>query len=187
MPKIDYLIITPDHYDHLDYKTIVELKDKVSKVIVLLGVGEHFEYLGYEKDKIIELDWENSFNLGENEKITAVTTRHASGRFLKMNQPLLASYVLEIGEKRIFIGGYSAYGQHFKNIGEQYGYFDTAFLENGQYNEHWKYNHMFPEETLMAGRNLNAKAIILVHNSKFKLATHPWNEPLKELTKINDK
>ena len=180
---IDYLIITHDHYDHLDYDTIKKIKNKVKNVILPLGLGEDFEYWGYDKNKLTELDWyeEKQF---ENAKFTAVPARHSSGR-LKTGQTLWSSYVLQTASKKIYLGGDSSYGKHFKDIGEKYGSFDLALIENGQYNKMWKYSHLFPEETLLVTKELNAKVLIPIHNSKFVLSTHAWNEPLKQLTAIN--
>jgi len=185
--KIDYLIISHDHYDHLDYITAKYLKDKVGKVVVPLGVGEHFEYWGYSPEKIIELSWDEENHLEENVKIISVPSRHASGRLFPLNKTLWTSYILYVDGKKIFLGGDSSYGKHFKKIREKYGEVDIAILENGQYNKNWKYSHLFPEETLKVSVELGAKYLIPVHNSKFTLAPHAWYEPLRELVKINDK
>ena len=185
--KIDYLIISHDHYDHLDYITAKYLKDKVGKVVVPLGVGEHFEYWGYSPEKIIELSWDEESQLEENVKIISVPSRHASGRLFPLNKTLWTSYILYVDGKKIFLGGDSSYGEHFKKIREKYGEVDIAILENGQYNKNWKYSHLFPEETLKVSVELGAKYLIPVHNSKFTLAPHAWYEPLRELVKINDK
>ena len=165
--KIDYLIISHDHYDHLDYITAKYLKDKVGKVVVPLGVGEHFEYWGYSPEKIIELSWDEENHLEENVKIISVPSRHASGRLFPLNKTLWTSYILYVDGKKIFLGGDSSYGK--------------------QYNKNWKYSHLFPEETLKVSVELGAKYLIPVHNSKFTLAPHAWYEPLRELVKINDK
>lgn len=132
IPKVDYLLITHDHYDHLDYTTIKELKSKIGKIIVPLGVGEHLVYWGYDESLITELDWDDTLTLMNNLKITAVTARHGSGRKFKRNQSLWTSYVLETSYNKMFLGGDSGYGSHFKAIGEKYGPFDVAILENGQ-------------------------------------------------------
>ena len=184
--KIDYLIISHDHYDHLDYDTVKKLKEMVGKVIVPLGVGEHFEYWGYSPDKIIELSWNEECSLEEKVKIISVPSRHAAGRLFPLNKTLWSSYILYINGKKIFLGGDSSYGKHFKEIREKYGDVDFAVLENGQYNKNWKYSHLFPEETLKVSQELGAKYLIPVHNSKFTLAPHAWYEPLRELIKIND-
>ena len=180
MPPIDYLVITHDHYDHLEYETVKALKDCVGKVICPLGVGEHFEHWGYPADKIIELDWDESAILGDGFKVNCHTARHFSGRSLRRNNTLWASYLLELPEGNIFIGGDSGYGRHFKQIGEKYkGEIDLAILENGQYNKDWRYIHTMPAQLDSAVRDLGARHNITVHHSKYALSRHPWDEPLK--------
>ena len=180
-PEIDFLIISHDHYDHLDYKTIKELKSKIKTVICGLGVGAHFERWGFDENQIIELDWYDNRNLADDFKITSTPARHFSGRLFKRNTTLWSSYVLESPGKKIFIGGDSGYDIHFKKIGETFGPFDWAILENGQYNEKWKYIHTLPEEFGKVVNDLNAKNIFPVHSGKFALAQHAWNEPLEKV------
>ena len=180
-PEIDFLIISHDHYDHLDYKTIKELKPKIKTVICGLGVGAHFERWGFDENQIIELDWYDNRNLADDFKITSTPARHFSGRLFKRNTTLWSSYVLESPGKKIFIGGDSGYDIHFKKIGETFGPFDWAILENGQYNEKWKYIHTLPEEFGKVVNDLNAKNIFPVHSGKFALAQHAWNEPLEKV------
>lgn len=184
LPNIDFLIITHDHYDHLDYPTIKALKPKISKVICGLAVGAHFRKWRYNRDIIHELNWYDSMNLFEEASITATPARHFSGRGMKRNTSLFCSYVLKVGTHNIFIGGDSGYGSHMKQIGQQYGPFDIAILENGQYNAAWKYIHTLPEELPQVIDDLKAKTVISVHNSKFKLAHHDWKEPLETITKL---
>ncbi|UYW00921.1 MBL fold metallo-hydrolase [Flavobacterium agricola] len=186
MPEIDYLILTHDHYDHLDYETLVALKDKVKQVICPLGVGSHLEHWGYDAERLIEKEWYESEVLDKNLKISFMPTRHFSGRSLKRNNTLWTSYVLESEDFKLYIGGDSGYDSHFKAIGEQFGPFDFALLENGQYNKAWRYIHLFPEELLQAAKDLKAKRIMPVHSSKFKLAHHEWDTPLKDLVQKND-
>lgn len=187
LKKIDFLIITHDHYDHLDYQTVKEIKPLVNKVICGLGVDAHFLYWGYAKEDLIVLDWEESSMLSQDAKITATTSRHFSGRTFKRNSALWCSYVLETAGLKLYIGGDSGYGKHFAAIGQKYGPFDWAILENGQYNKDWKYIHMMPEEVLMAQQDLGAKKLIPVHSGKFALATHDWNEPLLKISELNEK
>lgn len=179
MPDIDYLIISHDHWDHLDYRTVVALKDRVGKVVCPLGVGEHFEYWGYDKKQLIEMDWTEEANLDGGFSINCLPARHFSGRGLKSNQSLWASFLLDAPSLRIFIGGDGGYGTHFRRIGSLYPDIDLAILENGQYNEDWKYIHTLPNQLAQVAKDLNAKNIITVHHSKFALARHPWDEPLK--------
>ncbi len=181
MPEIDILVITHDHWDHLDYNTFMQLKHKVKHIVTGLGVGAHLEKWGYPSHQITELYWGEAVDL-EGFHITSATARHFSGRTFKRNTTLWSSFILA-GSKKIYIGGDSGYGKHFKKIGQEHGPFDFAILENGQYNLMWKYIHMMPEEVITATEDLQAKYIIPVHSSKFPLANHAWDEPLIRVTK----
>ena len=187
IPELDYLIISHDHWDHLDYETVKKLHPKVKQVITGLGTGEHLEYWNYDPKKIIELDWGENFDLGNGFKVYAETARHFSGRTFKRNQAIWASFVFETPKRKIYIGGDSGFDDHFEKIGDKYGGFDLAILENGQYNKDWRYIHMMPEEFLIAAKNLRTKRVIAVHNSKFELALHSWKEPLEKITTLNEK
>ncbi len=187
MPPIDVLVITHDHYDHLDCETIKKLQPKVNQVVTSLGVGSHLKRWGYAQSKITELDWDESVLIDNLLSFTAQPARHFSGRGLKRNQTLWSSFVLKTPTHTIFIGGDSGYDTHFKAIGEKYGPFDLAILECGQYNEFWKYIHTMPEETALAATELKAKALLPVHWSKFNLALHPWTEPIERLEKATQK
>lgn len=186
IPEIDYLFITHDHWDHLDYETVLKLKPKIKKVITGLGTGEHFEYWGYNKDSIVEVDWNEKVPTTEDFSIHATPTRHFSGRGFIRNKALWASFVLQTPTIRIFIGGDGGYGNHFSEIRKTFGAFDLAILEDGQYNQSWRHIHSMPEEMLKAAQDLGAKKIIPVHNSKFALANHAWDEPLKKVTELNN-
>ncbi|MFY1045711.1 MBL fold metallo-hydrolase [Chryseobacterium sp. GP-SGM7] len=184
IPNIDYLVITHDHYDHLDFPTVKSIREKVGKVIMPLGVGAHFEKWGYSPEKLIEEDWETTVKLKNNFKITYTPARHFSGRKFNRNNTLWTSYVLETPTKKLFLGGDSGYDTHFKTIGEKYGPFDYAIMENGQYNAAWKYIHALPEDVVQASVDIQANNIIPVHSGKFALALHPWNEPLQKVTAL---
>lgn len=186
MPEIDYLIISHDHYDHLDYETIIALKSKVKTVICGLGVGAHFEYWGYDAGKIIEKDWFDAVQLANGFTITPQPARHFSGRTLKRNTTLWASFILQTPSLTIYIGGDSGYDTHFAEIGKQFPNIDLAILENGQYNIAWHAIHMLPPEVLQAAKDLRARRLFPVHSSKFTLGQHPWDEPLKEVTRLNE-
>lgn len=176
IPDLDVLVITHDHYDHLDWKTVVKLKTKY--IVTALGVGAHLEYWGIPPEKIVELDLGDVFDPGHGMRLTAAPARHFSGRGFKRNGTLWMSIILEINGKRIFIGGDSGYGNHFKKIA---GPFDLAILECGQYGVHWPFIHMFPEQTVQAAHDLGAKALFPVHWGKFALSQHEWDEPIKRL------
>ena len=182
MPPIDYLLISHDHWDHLDYPTVVALRPKVKKVICGLGVGSHLEHWGYDPAQIIEGDWFDEFNSGDGLKISLAPARHFSGRnILRSNLTLWTAFVLEAGGRRVFYSGDSGYGPHFKDIGDRFNGFDLAIVEDGQYDRNWKYIHMLPEETAQAAEDLKAGALMPVHNSKFVIANHTWDDPLIRL------
>jgi L-ascorbate metabolism protein UlaG (beta-lactamase superfamily) len=181
IPAIDFLIITHDHWDHLDYKTIKAIQPKIGKIICPLGVGEHLEYWGYNVSCIIEKDWEDAVKLAEGFKITLQPARHFAGRTLKRNTSLWTSYVLQTPSLKIFIGGDSGFDTHFAEIGKTHGPFDLAILENGQYDKSWRYIHLLPDEIIPAAIALKAKTLMPVHSSKFGLGNHPWDEPLRLL------
>jgi L-ascorbate metabolism protein UlaG (beta-lactamase superfamily) len=182
MPEIDYLIITHDHWDHLDYRTVIALDKKVKHIITGLGTGSHLEHWGISPAKITELDWWESFTGEDGFRFTATPARHFSGRGFKRNQHLWISLVLETGAKKIYLGGDSGFDAHFKVIGNKFGSFDLAILECGQYHPYWKYIHMLPEETVLAADDLNAKKFIPVHWGKFRLSLHDWDEPVKTVS-----
>lgn len=182
MPNIDALIITHDHYDHLDYETVKQLQSKVKKVYTPLGVGAHLELWGFDKNQIEEFDWWDAKKVSEDMELIATPARHFSGRSFTRGKTLWASFVLKIDGYTLFIGGDSGYDSHFKTIGQKYGPFDLAILECGQYGKNWPYIHMLPEETVQAAKDLNTKTVLPVHWAKFVLALHDWNEPIKRFT-----
>jgi L-ascorbate metabolism protein UlaG (beta-lactamase superfamily) len=182
-PEIDVVVITHDHYDHLDYNTILELKSKTKHFIVSLGVGEHLEYWGIDTAKITELNWWEEKQVSDSVKLTATPARHFSGRGFQRGKSLWSSFVLNLNGYSIFIGGDSGYDDQFKKIGEKFGPFQVALLESGQYGKDWPYIHMMPEETVAAAQDLKAEVLMPVHWSKFALAMHDWNEPIKRLMK----
>ena len=180
-PEIDFLFITHDHWDHLDYPTVKKLIPKVKCIITGLGTGAHLEYWGYEKNKIIEKDWNESIQLSDQFVLHATAARHFSGRFFKRNMVSWMSFALHTPSKKLFIGGDSGYDTHYAEIGNAYGPFDLAILECGQYNENWKYIHNLPEEAVQAAIDLKAGKILPVHWGKFSLSLHSWDEPIKRL------
>ena len=179
MPDIDYLIISHDHWDHLDYNTVKKLRDRIGTVICPLGVGEHFEYWGFDKKQIVELDWNEDSSLEAGFKVYCLPARHFSGRGLSSNQSLWASFLLQAPSQNIYIGGDGGYDTHYAEIGERFPNIDLAILENGQYNEEWKLINLMQEQMSQAAKDLNAKKILTVHHSKYALARHPWDEPLQ--------
>lgn len=179
MPDIDYLIITHDHWDHLDYQTVRQLKDRIGKVVCPLGVGEHFEYWGFDRERLVELDWQESETLDTAVHVHCLPARHFSGRGLKPNRTLWASFLVETPAHKVYIGGDSGYDTHFAEIGRRFPGISLAILENGQYNEDWKYIHTLPRYLGRIAKELSAEKVITVHHSKYALARHRWNEPLE--------
>lgn len=181
-PAIDYLFITHDHWDHLDYQTLLTLKPKVGKVITGLGTAAHLESWGFDTKNIVELDWNETAVPDSGFQVTATPGRHFSGRNFKRNQSVWCSFVLQTPSKKIFIGGDSGYDTHFAKIGAEHGPFDLALLECGQYNKSWKYIHMMPEQTVQAAIDLKAMTLMPVHWGKFALSLHAWDESINRVT-----
>ncbi len=181
MPPIDLMLLTHDHYDHLDRYAQKQMKAKTKFYICPAGVGRHLQEWGITKEKIKELSWGDEMVLSPEIRIRSFTARHFSGRGLNRNATLWSSYLLDFYGFRIYIGGDSGYGSHFKDIGKEAGKIDLAILECGQYNQDWPYIHMLPEEVLKAVLDLHATHLLPVHWAKFGLAYHPWDEPIRRL------
>jgi L-ascorbate metabolism protein UlaG (beta-lactamase superfamily) len=187
MPDIDCLLITHDHYDHLDYRTVKRLKNRIGKVICGLGVGEHFDRWKFNKDIISEFDWNNKIQLTEHIAIHIFPARHFSGRSLSRNNTLWVSYLIETPTTNIFISGDTGYDTHFAEISKRFPKIDLAIMENGQYNENWKYIHMLPNDLVQAIKDLNPKRTLTVHHSKYALSKHAWNAPLENISNMLEK
>lgn len=181
MPEIDVLLLTHDHYDHLDYETVKKLIPKVKRVVTSLGVGAHLESWGYDPGIIEELAWHEETTVAGVLHFTGLPARHFSGRLFKRGQTLWSSFALKTPNHALFLGGDSGYDTHFKEIGDKHGPFDLAILECGQYNAKWSHIHMMPEQTVQASLDLRAKILLPVHWGKFTLALHPWYEPIERI------
>jgi L-ascorbate metabolism protein UlaG (beta-lactamase superfamily) len=188
MPQIDVLLISHDHYDHLDYHTLIKLKNKIKLAIVPEGVSSDLVYWGFDRKKIIELNWYQGTALPNGLRITATPAQHKSNRsYGAENKTLWASYVIQADKYRIFYGGDSGYGAHFKQIGQKCGPFDLALLECGQYSPNWPWTHLRLGQAAQAAVDLNAHLLQPVHWGKFVLADHPWNEPIEKLIPAAEK
>jgi L-ascorbate metabolism protein UlaG (beta-lactamase superfamily) len=183
LPFIDLVILSHDHYDHMDYDSIMSLKDKVSKFYVPLGVGSHLESWGIAKEKIKEQDWWDESEY-KGLRLVATPARHFSGRGLfDRNKTLWCSWAI-LGEKsKIFFSGDSGYGPHFTEIGRKYGPFDLTLMECGQYDERWSNIHMMPEETVQAHIDVKGNMLLPIHWAAFSLALHAWNDPIERAAK----
>ena len=177
LPPIDFILISHDHYDHLDYESIKKLSEKTKKFFIPLGVGAHLKEWDISVEKIQEFNWweETAF---ESIQLAFTPARHFSGRGMTDNSATLwGSWVVKGKEKSIYFSGDSGYGTHFKAIGSKYGPFDFAMMECGQYNEKWADIHMMPEETAQAAKDVDAKVMMPIHWAAFTLALHDWNDP----------
>jgi len=182
LPKIDAVLISHDHYDHLDYGSIQKLKHKVEMFYVPLGVGAHLAEWGISSERIIELDWWQEVEF-KNLTFICTPAQHFSGRGLTDRaNTLWSSWVIQSASESIFFSGDSGYGPHFKEIGTRFGPFDFAMMECGQYNELWSDIHMFPEETAQAALDVNAKMVMPIHWGAFKLGLHSWTEPVERIS-----
>ncbi|HRH69365.1 MAG TPA: MBL fold metallo-hydrolase [Flavobacteriales bacterium] len=180
LPAVDVVLLSHDHYDHLDRATVEQLKDK--RFIAPLGVGAHLEYWGIPAASITEKDWWESVEAGP-VTLTLAPSRHFSGRGLNNRASTLwGSWVMESQGRKVYFGADSGYSPTFKEVGERFGPFDLALLECGAYNVLWSNIHMMPEETAQAARDVKARVLMPVHWAKFSLAMHTWTEPIERLT-----
>tara|TARA_R100000005_G_C5003617_1_gene212076 strand:- start:3075 stop:4187 length:1113 start_codon:yes stop_codon:yes gene_type:complete len=181
LPVIDYVLISHDHYDHLDMESIRFFGDQNIDFLVPLGVSVHLRKWGIDKDKIKEFDWWDELQL-ENFQFVFTPSQHFSGRALfDEAKTLWGSWVIKSQNYNVYFSGDSGYDTHFKEIGDKYGPFDIAFLECGQYNEKWKEAHLMPEDTMRAFVDLKAKQLFPVHWGMFDMAIHAWNEPAQKI------
>lgn len=182
LDTIDIVIISHDHYDHLNKYSIQKLEKKTGVFVVPIGVGERLRKWGMPSEKIVELNWWGEFKFSQELTITATPAQHFSGRGLwDKNSTLWASWVIKSSKHSIFFSGDSGYFQGFKGIGDQYGPFDVTFLECGAYNKHWSNVHMFPEETVQAHFDLKGSILQPIHWATFNLSLHSWYEPIERL------
>ncbi|WP_337840554.1 MBL fold metallo-hydrolase [Rheinheimera sp.] len=181
LPEMSAVLISHDHYDHLDKKSVQQLDAKSRCFIVPPGVDQHLIRFGIAADKIRVLDWWEQTQLGSL-TIHATPAQHFSGRgFWDKNQTCWASFVVESSQQRIFYSGDSGYFNGFAQIGRRFGPIDLALIETGAYDELWPDVHMQPEQSLRAHLDLQARYLMPVHNSSFDLAMHAWYEPLERL------
>jgi L-ascorbate metabolism protein UlaG (beta-lactamase superfamily) len=185
LPEIDLILLTHDHYDHLDFDSIQKLKHKCKKYFVAMGLKRHLVSWGVGADLVREFDWWNE-GLFEGIQITFTPTRHFSGRGLTDRAKCLwGGWVFTTDEENIWFSGDSGYGEHFKEIGDRLGPFDFAFMECGQYNDDWRAIHMFPDESVQAALDAKVKKGMPVHWAGFSLSyQHTWEEPAEEFVKF---
>ncbi|MDP5240833.1 MBL fold metallo-hydrolase [Uliginosibacterium sp. 31-16] len=184
LPPIEAVILSHDHYDHLDRESILSIADKVGMFVTPLGVGERLIGWGIPATKIQRLDWWEETQVGAL-RLIATPAQHFSGRSLTdRNSTLWASWVLIAPQSRVFFSGDSGYFDGFREIGERFGPFDLTLIENGAYNEAWADVHMQPEQSIQAHIDLKGKRLVPIHNGTFDLALHAWTEPLERITAL---
>ena len=182
-PPIDLIMLSHDHYDHLDLDSIMKLKEKTTRFCVALGVKRHLVKWGVRADHIQEFDWWDTANF-DGIDVTLTPTRHFSGRGITDRaKSLWGGWVFKSSKHNIWFSGDGGYGKHFKEIGERLGPFDFGFMECGQYNEKWRPIHMFPDEAVQAAIDAHVKFSMPVHWCGFALSQHSWTEPVEEYLK----
>jgi L-ascorbate metabolism protein UlaG (beta-lactamase superfamily) len=183
LPPIDLMLLSHDHYDHLDLKSMEKLIPKIKSYYVALGCARYLTNWSVDPAVIKQFDWWNDQEF-EGINITFTPSRHFSGRGLKDRaKSLWGGWVFRTENENIYFSGDGGYGDHFKAVGEKLGPFDLGIMECGQYNENWYQIHMYPEEAIQAAVDSKANKIMAVHWAGFPLAQHPWKEPIERFTK----
>lgn len=181
LPTVDAILISHDHYDHLDLATVrVLLRTQSAPFLVPLGVGAHLARWGVPESRIVELDWTENVTVA-GLRFTATAAQHFSGRGFTRNRTLWGSWVISGETRRVFYSGDSGYFSGYAGIGREHGPFDVTLIQVGAYAPAWPEIHMFPEEAVTAHLDLRGKLLVPVHWATFNLAVHPWADPVDRL------
>src|SRR5688572_20049015 len=182
LPKVDFILLSHDHYDHLDKRSILHLAEIGIPIITMVGVGKRLLKWGVKPSLVTELYWWQSAQPIEGFTITATAARHFSGRWINDRfKTLWGAFAIKSPDHNIFFGADSGYYDGFTTIGEKLGPFDIAMLEIGAYNEEWESIHMGPENAIKATIDLGRPLLMPIHWGTFNLAMHPWKEPVERL------
>ena len=184
LPPIEAVILSHDHYDHLDHDTVLKLATKTKVFLAPLGVGRLLVSWGIPAAQVRELDWWDGTEV-DGIRFVATPAQHFSGRGLgDGDRTLWASWTILAPNFRLFFSGDSGYFKGFKTIGDRYGPFDMVFVDTGAYDSKWAYVHMLPEESFQAFRDLRGKWLFPIHNGTFDLAMHVWDDPFEQVTRL---
>ena len=184
LPKVDFILISHDHYDHLDMETIKFFKGQKLKYITPIGITPHLLKWGIKKEKIIEFDWWEEKEIDDLYFIST-PAQHFSGRkgFFQSQKSLWSSWVVKYNNRSFYFNGDSGYNKHYQEIGNKYGPIELVFMDSGQYNERWKAVHNMPSEVIQGFKDLKGKHLIPIHWGMFTLAMHNWYDPPVEIEK----
>ncbi len=183
LPTLTAVVISHDHYDHLDTRTIDRLASRTDvPFVVPLGIGAHLSLWGVPEDRIIELDWGQSATVG-GLTVTCTEARHFSGRGLTRNTTLWSSWVVAGEDVRVFFGGDTGYTPAFRDIGASNGPFDLTVLPIGAYDQRWPDVHLDPAEAVQVHREAGGEVLLPVHWATFDLAFHSWADPITWLVR----
>ncbi len=183
LPFIDAVLISHDHYDHLDYLAIKKLHSKVGHFYVPLGVKAHLLRWGVPGEKVSEYDWYDQGRV-KNVKLVFAPSRHFSGRGIGNHRKTLwGSWAVIAPELKVYFSGDGGYSPEFAKIGRKFQGFDIAFIEDGAYNPRWQDVHMLPEQSAQASIDVGAKVVLPIHWGKFDLSTHSWKDPVQRISK----
>jgi L-ascorbate metabolism protein UlaG (beta-lactamase superfamily) len=186
LPSIKAIILSHDHYDHLDRDTVLRLASRTEWFLTPLGVGDRLVDWGVPAAKVRQLDWWQETEI-DGARFVATPSQHFSGRSLSdSNSTLWASWVMIEPQWRVFFSGDSGYFPGFKQIGDKYGPFDLTLVETGAYNVNWPNVHMQPEQSLQAHLDLRGRWLVPIHNGTFDLSLHSWQEPFERIVALAD-
>lgn len=184
LPRVDVVLISHDHYDHLEKSSVDFFSKTRALFVVPLKVGRHLRRWGVKEGRIVELDWWETYRY-LNVELTAAPAQHFSGRILPFeNRTLWCSWRIKSQSFNLFYSGDSGYGPHFKEIGEKLGPFDLTFLECGQYHKAWPEVHLLPQKFRATCEDLKTESVVPVHWAAFTLSLHPWQEPVEKLVNL---